>query len=67
MEEAFDQFARVVAAFIEVAAVIIVAINTIFSVKLAHTLRYSAAPSEGFDTTDTIMAVLLIAKVRRPR
>ena len=44
-----------------------VGINTILSLKVAHTLRYSADPPEGFDTTDTIMAVSLVAKVRRPR
>lgn len=42
-------------------------LNTIFSVKIAHTLRYSAQPPAGFDTTDTIMAVSLVAKVRRPK
>jgi hypothetical protein len=33
----------------------------------SHTLRYSAAPPEGFEKTDTIMAVSLVAKVQRPR
>jgi putative salt-induced outer membrane protein YdiY len=46
---------------------LILALNSILSVKLAHALRYSAKPPEGFDTTDTIMAVSLVAKVRRPR
>jgi putative salt-induced outer membrane protein YdiY len=44
-----------------------VALNTLLSLKVAHTLRYSAEPPPGFDTTDTIMAVSLVAKVRRPR
>jgi putative salt-induced outer membrane protein YdiY len=44
-----------------------VALNTILSLKLSHTLRYSAKPPEGFDTTDTIMAVSLVAKVKRPK
>jgi putative salt-induced outer membrane protein YdiY len=43
-----------------------VALNTILSLKVAHTLRYSARPAAGFKTTDTIMAVSLVAKVRRP-
>jgi putative salt-induced outer membrane protein YdiY len=48
-------------------AALTVALNTILSLKLAHTVRYSAEPPEGFDTTDTIMAVSLVAKVRRPK
>jgi putative salt-induced outer membrane protein YdiY len=42
-----------------------VAINSILSLKVAHTVRYSAAPPEGFDSTDTIMAISLVAKIRR--
>ena len=48
-------------------AALIVAINSILSFKLAHTVRYSAEPPVGFDSTDTITAVSLVAKVRRPR
>ena len=48
-------------------AALTVALNTILSLKVAHTLRYSAEPPAGFETTDTIMAVSLVAKVRRPR
>jgi putative salt-induced outer membrane protein YdiY len=44
-----------------------VALNTVLSLKVSHTLRYSANPPEGFETTDTIMAVSIVAKVRRPR
>jgi putative salt-induced outer membrane protein len=44
-----------------------VALNTILSLKVGHTLRYSAEPPAGFDTTDTIMAVSLVAKFRRPQ
>ena len=48
-------------------AALAVAINTFLSLKVSHTIRYSADPPEGFDTTDTIMAVSLVAKVKRPR
>jgi putative salt-induced outer membrane protein YdiY len=44
-----------------------VALNSILSLKVAHTLRYSAEPAAGFDTTDTIMAISLVARVVRPR
>ena len=47
-------------------AALTAALNSIFSLKLAHTIRYSAEPPIGFDTTDTIMSVSLVAKVRRP-
>lgn len=43
-----------------------VALTSVFSLKVAHTVRYSADPPLGFDTTDTIMAISLVAKVRRP-
>jgi putative salt-induced outer membrane protein YdiY len=46
-------------------AVLTAALNTLLSLKLSHTLRYSAAPPAGFKTTDTIMAVSLVAKLRR--
>jgi hypothetical protein len=39
----------------------------VLSLKVSHTVRYSAEPPFGFDTTDTIMAVSLVAKVRRPQ
>jgi putative salt-induced outer membrane protein YdiY len=48
-------------------AALAVALNTIFSLKLSHTVRYSAQPPPGFEKTDTIMAVSLVAKVRRER
>jgi putative salt-induced outer membrane protein YdiY len=48
-------------------AALAVAVNTFLSLKVSHTIRYSAAPPAGFDTTDTIMAVSLVAKVTRPR
>lgn len=48
-------------------AALAVALNSILSLKLSHTVRYSAAPPEGFEKTDTIMAVSLVAKVQRPR
>jgi putative salt-induced outer membrane protein YdiY len=44
-----------------------VAMNTILSLKLAHTLRYSADPPEGFETTDRILAISVVAKMRRPK
>jgi putative salt-induced outer membrane protein len=43
-----------------------VVINSILSFKLAHTFRYSAEPPEGFEKTDRIMAVSLVAKLKRP-
>jgi putative salt-induced outer membrane protein YdiY len=46
-------------------AALTVALNTILSLKLSHILRYSAEPPVGFDTTDTITAVSLVAKVLR--
>jgi putative salt-induced outer membrane protein len=42
-----------------------VALNTILSLKLSHILRYSAEPPAGFDKTDSITAVSLVAKVLR--
>lgn len=44
-----------------------VAINTVVSLKLAHTLRYSADPPEGFETADRILAISVVAKMRRPK
>jgi putative salt-induced outer membrane protein len=41
------------------------ALNSILSVKLSHTLRYSARPPVGFKSTDTISAVSLVAKFSR--
>jgi putative salt-induced outer membrane protein YdiY len=43
------------------------ALNSILSLKVGHTIRYSARPAAEFETTDTITAVSLVAKVRRPR
>jgi putative salt-induced outer membrane protein YdiY len=43
------------------------ALNSILSLKLSHTVRYSADPPEGFETTDTIMSISIVAKLRRPR
>lgn len=42
-------------------------VNTFLSLKLSHTFRYSAEPPAGFDSTDTIMAVSLVATVRKPK
>lgn len=48
-------------------AALTVAINTLLSFKLSHILRYSAEPPAGFETTDTIMAVSLVANIMRPQ
>ena len=37
-------------------------INTIFSLKVSNVIRYANAPVEGFETTDTITSVALVAK-----
>jgi putative salt-induced outer membrane protein YdiY len=46
-------------------AAVTAALNTLLSLKLSHTLRYSAKPPEGFGTTDRIMAISLVAKMKR--
>jgi putative salt-induced outer membrane protein YdiY len=48
-------------------AALTAALNSVLSLKLSHTVRYSAEPPEGFDTTDAIMAVSLVARLQRPR
>jgi len=48
-------------------AALTVALNTILSMKLAHVLRYSADPPPGFEKTDRITSVSLVAKLRRDR
>jgi putative salt-induced outer membrane protein YdiY len=48
-------------------AALTVALNSMLSLKLSHILRYSAEPPVGFDTTDSITAVSLVAKVLRPQ
>lgn len=47
-------------------AALAVAINSVMALKLSHIIRYSADPPIGFEKTDTIMAVSLVAKVKRP-
>jgi putative salt-induced outer membrane protein YdiY len=44
-----------------------VALNSILSLKIAHTLRHSADPPAGFETTDRIMTVSLVARMKRPK
>jgi putative salt-induced outer membrane protein YdiY len=44
-----------------------IALNSILSLKLSHILRYSAEPPAGFDSTDSITAVSLVAKILRPQ
>jgi len=46
-------------------AALAVALNTILSMKLTHTLHYTAVPPPGFKTTDTILSVSLVAKLQR--
>lgn len=46
-------------------AALAVAINSFLSVKLSHTVRYSNRPPEGFDSTDTIFAISLVARMKR--
>lgn len=46
-------------------AALSVSINSVLALKASHTVRYSAAPPIGFETTDTIMAVSLVAKMSR--
>jgi putative salt-induced outer membrane protein len=46
-------------------AALSVSINSVLALKASHTIRYSAAPPVGFETTDTIMAVSLVAKMAR--
>ena len=43
-----------------------VALNTVLSLKIAHTLRYTAEPPEGFEKTVRILAVSIVAKIKRP-
>lgn len=40
------------------------ALNTVLSLKLGYTVRYSAKPPTGFDSTDTILAASLVMKMR---
>jgi putative salt-induced outer membrane protein YdiY len=46
-------------------AALTTALNSFLSLKVSHTVRYSHQPPEGFDTTDTIMGVSLVAKIKR--
>jgi putative salt-induced outer membrane protein YdiY len=48
------------------AAALNVALNLILSLKLSHILHYSAEPPIGFDSTDSITAVSLVAKILGP-
>jgi putative salt-induced outer membrane protein len=43
-----------------------VALNSFLSLKVSHTLRYSAEPPESFEKTDRILAVSIVAKLKRP-
>ena len=42
-----------------------VGLNSFLSLKVSHTLRYTAEPPEGFEKTDRILAVSIVAKVKR--
>jgi len=55
------------AAKFEHLAALNVSLNSILSLKLSHILRYSAEPPLGFDSTDSITAVSLVAKILRPQ
>jgi len=44
-----------------------VAVNSFLSLKVSHILRYSNRPPAGFKTTDRILAISLVAKMKRPR
>ena len=41
---------------------LVVKINTIFALKLSNVIRYANAPVAGFETTDTVTSVALVAK-----
>ena len=43
-----------------------VGLNSFLSLKVSHTLRYTAEPPEGFEKTDRILAVSIVAKMKRP-
>ena len=43
-----------------------VGLNSVLSLKVSHTLRYTAEPPEGFEKTDRILAVSIVAKMKRP-
>jgi putative salt-induced outer membrane protein YdiY len=47
-------------------AALAVAINSVLALKVSHIIRYSADPPVGFESTDTIMGVSLVAKIKRP-
>ena len=42
-----------------------VAMNSVLSMKLTHTLHYSNQPAPGFKATDTVLSVSLVAKMSR--
>jgi len=48
-------------------AALTLAMTNVLSLKVTHTIRYSAEPPEGFETTDTITAVSLVAKFSRAK
>ena len=50
----------------EQVAALNVAMNAILALKVSHTIRYSAEPPPGFEKTDTITAVSLVARIKRP-
>lgn len=42
------------------------AITTVLSLKLSNTIRYANEPVPGFEKTDTITSVAIVARIRRP-
>jgi putative salt-induced outer membrane protein YdiY len=47
-------------------AALTAAITSILSLKLSNTIRYANEPVPGFEQTDTITAVALVMKIKRP-
>lgn len=47
-------------------AALTASITSILALKVSHIIRYSADPPLGFEKTDRIMAISLVAKFKRP-
>lgn len=48
-------------------AALTAALTSVLALKVSYTIRYDARPAPTFETTDTITAVSLVAKVRKPK
>ena len=44
------------------AVAVVTKINSIFSLKVSNVIRYANAPVAGFESTDTVTSVALVAK-----